>query len=234
MKHAVLAKLEVTQPDTIESLSIPVQQIARVVYEGCELNEWQSTLLNEIIDIEQIPSNYSSYISDPIKSLVRQKGNQQLLKQKKADYLKLYISLGLEYPSLYMNAWIDQTRGYWNAGYEYWRWSLDIYENDLGIVRTTKNISIDLMLREYLWLFTNIQGLRLFISIGFFVWIDILMLMVALLRKDKVGAFVSLPILVVVASLLVATPVFSEFRYIYAAFCALPMIIVIALRPIEN
>ncbi|MCR5233446.1 MAG: hypothetical protein K6E53_06000 [Lachnospiraceae bacterium] len=58
--------------------------------------------------------------------------------------------------------------------------------------------------------------------------------MIALLRKDKVGAFVSLPILAVVASLLVATPVFSEFRYIYAAFCTLPMVMAIALRPIEE
>ena len=71
-------------------------------------------------------------------------------------------------------------------------------------------------------------------SIGLFTWIDILMLMIALLRKDKIGIFVSLPILVVVASLLVATPVFSEMRYIYASFCALPMVIVIALRPLNN
>ena len=234
MKHAVLARLEVTQPDTIESLSIPAQQIARVIQERCELNDWQRELLSDVIEIDQIPENYKDYISDPIKSLVRQKGNQNLLVEKKSDYIKLYFSLGMKYPMVYLRAWIDQTRGYWNAGYEYWRWSLGVFENDLGIARTTNNISIDLMLREYLWLFTNLQGLRLFLSIGFFIWIDILMLMIALIRKDKVGAFVSMPILVVVASLLVATPVFSEFRYIYAAFCTLPMVIVITLRPLDT
>ena len=234
MKHAVLARLGVTQPDTIDSLSIPAQQIARVIQEGCELNDWQRELLSDVIEIDQIPENYKDYISDPIKSLVRQKGNQNLLVEKKSDYIKLYFSLGMKYPMVYLRAWIDQTRGYWNAGYEYWRWSLGVFKNDLGIARTTNNISIDLMLREYLWLFTNLQGLRLFLSIGFFIWIDILMLMIALIRKDKVGAFVSMPILVVVASLLVATPVFSEFRYIYAAFCSLPMVIVIALRPLDT
>ena len=63
---------------------------------------------------------------------------------------------------------------------------------------------------------------------------DILMFIIALLRKDKQGAFASLPILAIVLSLLVATPVYSEFRYIYAAFCALPMIITIVLRPLDN
>lgn len=234
MKYPVLARLEVTPPDTIESLSIPAQQIARVIQEEHELNDWQSELLSDVIDIDQIPETYKDWISDPIKALVRQKGNQNLLVEKKQDYMKLYISLGVKYPMAYLRAWIDQTRGYWNAGYEYLRWNSGIIENDLGIERTTNSVSFELKFHEYLWLFTNIQGLRLFLSIGLFVWIDLLMLMIALLRKDKVGAFITLPILVVVASLLVATPIFSEFRYIYAAFCTLPIVVVIALRPLDT
>jgi len=133
-----------------------------------------------------------------------------------------------------LKAWIDQTRGYWNAGYEFWRWTLEVYENDLGIERKTNNISLERMFREYLWLFTNIQGLRLFLSIGLFLWIDILMFMTALLRRDKMGVFVSLPIMAITASLLMATPTYAEFRYIYAAFCILPMVIIIVLRPMEG
>ena len=235
MKYPVLAYLEVKQPDTIESLSIPAQQISRVVQEGCELDDYQIDLLDNVVDVEQIPEKYSPYISDPIKVLVRQKGNQHLLTEQKMDYIKLYFSLGIKYPMAYLRAWIDQTRGYWNAGYEYWRWSIGIKENDLGIVRTTNNSYVDLLFKDYLRLFTNFQVLRLFLSIGLFVWIDIFLLLIALIRKDKIGIFISLPILVIVASLLVATPVYAEFRYIYAAFCALPMVIVITHRPIgEN
>ncbi len=234
MKHAVLAGLDVAQPDVIESLSVPVQQIARVVEEGCELEHWQRELLSNVIDIDKISENYTPGISDPIKKMVRQKGNQHLLIEQRGEYVKLYLSLGRAYPMVFLRAWIDQTRGYWNAGYEYWRWYTKVFENDLGIERTTNSTAIDLMLSEYLWLFTNIQGLRLFLSIGLFVWIDMLMLMKALLGKDKAGVFVSLPVLVIVASLLIATPVFSEFRYIYAAFCTLPMVMAITLRPLET
>lgn len=231
MKHAVLAGIGVTQPDTIESLSIPAQQIARVVQEGGELEDWQAETLGRIVDIDQIPEVYKPYISDPVKDLVREKGNQQLLVDQKDDYVKLYLSLGRKYPLVYARAWIDQTRGYWNAGYGYWRWLLKIYRNDMGIERSTRSASLNRMFLEYLWIFSDIQLLRVFLCIGLFVWLDIVILMIALLKKDKLGAFVAMPILVIVASLLVATPVFSEFRYIYAAFCCLPMVAVIALRP---
>lgn len=234
LKHVILAGLDVKQPDIMESLSIPAQQIARVVQEGRELNDWERKLLNNVIDIEQIPEHYASHIADPIKSLVRQRGNLHLLTEQKMDYIKLYLSLGIKYPIAYLRAWIDQTRGYWNAGYGYWRWFTDVYQNNLGIEKKINNLSVNLFFDEYLFLFTDIHGLRLFLSIGLFVWIDILMLMVAMLRKDKIGIFVSLPILVIVMSLLIATPVFSEFRYIYAAFCTLPMIIPIVLRPLDD
>ena len=234
LKHIVLAGFDIKQPDTIEALSIPAQQIARVVNDGCKLNDWERETLNEIIELERINEEYRPYIADPIKMLVREKGNQHLITDEKGKYLKLYLTLGLKHPSSYIKGWIDETRGYWNAGYEYWIWSYEVWENDLGLERTVTNKSLDRIFREYMWLFTNVQAFRLFLSIGLFVWTDLLMLMIALLRKDKIGTFAALPIVVIVVSLLVATPVFSEFRYIYAAFCALPIVTAIVLRPNEG
>lgn len=234
MKHLVLKELGVVQPDTIESLSIPAQQISRVIQEGYEINQWEADALEEVIEVDRISEVYNSEVSDPIKALVREKGNQRLIVDNKEKYIRLYMSLGLRYPTVYLRAWIDQTRGYWNAGYEFWRWDLNIRDNDLGIERNVKSSSFNRMFNEYLWLFTNVQGLRLFLCIGLFVWIDIFMLMIAIIRKDKLGAFVSLPIITIVLSLLIATPVFSEFRYIYSAFCTLPIVVVIVLRRTDD
>ena len=227
MKYPVLEKLQVTQPDTIEALSIPAQQIARVVQEGCELTDWEKETLAEIIDIDQIPKRYKSYISDPVKELVREKDNQQRITEKKWDYMKLYFRLGWRYPKLYLRAWIDQTKGYWNAGYDYWRWGSKVKDNEYGIEGIVRSDQLNSMLNEYVWLYPNIQGLRLFLSIGLFVWIDLATLFISLLRKDKLGIFAAAPVLAVVLSLLVATPVYSEFRYIYCAFCTLPIVIAV-------
>lgn len=234
MKHSVLTKINVVQPDIIESLSIPAQQIARVVSEGCELNKWEEDTISQVIDIDKITDTYKPYISDPIKNLVRDKGAQELISVNKKEYLKLYCMLFIKHPIVYFKAWVDETRGYWNAGYEYWRWSLNVRENDIGVERTVRSEIMNNIFKEYIWLFTYIQILRLFLSIGLFVWIDVIIFMIALLRKDKVGCFAAMPVLAVSASLLIATPVFSEFRYIYSAFCVLPIAIVIILRPLNN
>lgn len=54
------------------------------------------------------------------------------------DFAKLYLQLGIRYPHKYIEAWVDQTRGYWNGGYSYWIWATEVYENPLGIQKTVK------------------------------------------------------------------------------------------------
>lgn len=119
LKHSVLQAIGVKQPDTIESLSIPAQQIARVVADGKPLSEEQKKLLNQVIEVERIPEVYTDFISNPVKNLVREKNNQEYLHTHRNDFIKLYLQLGLKYPHKYIAAWIDQTKGYWNGGYSY-------------------------------------------------------------------------------------------------------------------
>lgn len=234
LKHPVLKALNVSQPDTIESLSIPAQQIARVVTDGKELTVEQKQILGQIIDLNKIAENYSSYISDPIKSLARQKNNQAYIKEHVLDLIKVYIQLGLKYPHKYIEAWIDETRGYWNSGYSYWRWSCSVQENSLGICRTVNSESINNFVYKYLGLWESSSILQVFLSIGLYVWAIAVASYRALIKKNKELLFISIPFLAVILSLLVATPVFSEFRYAYAIFCGLPFVLATSLSKDKN
>lgn len=228
LKHPVLKAFHVSQPDIIESLSIPAQQIARVIADGKEISPNQEDLLNQIVDISAIPKTYSSYISDPIKNLVRASENQGYIFAHKAEFVKLYLQLGLKYPHKYLEAWIDQTRGYWNAGYSYWRWSSGVYENSIGIVQTIHSSGINKVLQKYLGLWSNSPILQLFLCIGLYVWCCIFAAYTSFMRRDFEGLFIAVPFLTVVLSLLIATPVFAEFRYAYSIFCGVPFIAVIS------
>lgn len=44
-------------------------------------------------------------------------------------------------------------------------------------------------------------------------------------RKDKTGIFMAIPVLAIIVSLLISTPVYAEFRYAYSVFCSLPFVI---------
>ncbi len=225
MKHIALSNLGVSQPDIVEALSIPIQQIARVVVEYNDFTGEQRDKLSEVIDIEAIPEKYLPYISDPIKSLIREKGNQQYIPNNKFTYLKLYIQTGLRHPWTYIKAWIDETKGFWNAGYSYWKWSDAVQENEYGISRIINSESMNRYFNEYLWLFQNNHFLQLFLCIGFYVWVDLFLCFISVVKRNKTSFFMTIPILAIISSLLISTPVYAEFRYAYAVFCSLPFVI---------
>lgn len=89
LKYPVLEYFNVSQPDAIEYLSVPAQQIARVVRDCDDIREEHRELLNNIVDVERIPETYVWNISDPIKYLVRERGNQGYLVEHKSEFLLL-------------------------------------------------------------------------------------------------------------------------------------------------
>lgn len=228
LKYPVLNSLNVKQPDFIESLSIPAQQIARVIKDEKKLNAKQKELLSKVIDINKIPIYYVSYFSDPIKDLVREKDNQEYLKEHLDEYFDLYIQLGLKYPQKYIEAWIDQTRGYWNAGYHFWRWADGVSDNDLGVYQTINSKFINDALTLYLMEWQGSPIFTFFLSIGFMVWLLIMFIYKAIVYKRKDLFFIIVPPLLVIITLLIATPLYAEFRYAYAVSVSLPFIITIA------
>ena len=228
LKHPVLKAFGVAQPDITESLSIPLQQVARDVVENQDFTEEEYYLINQVAEVERIPETYLPYISDPVKELLRERNNQQAISNQKTEYIKLYFSRLLKHPSTYVKAWVDQTKGYWNSGYSYWIWCLYTDGSELGICSEVNSGLMNKMVNSYLSHSTKYFVLKPLVSIGLFVWCILLFLYVSAIRKDKVLAMMAIPSLMVILSLLVATPVFSEFRYAYSVFCTMPVIGIMA------
>ena len=225
LKNPVLNAIGVSKTDTIESLSIPAQQIARVIDE-CEydLTPEQRELLEKVVDVRHVPVYYSEFISNPIKDLVRSTGDQEYIKEHSAEYLNLYIELGLSHPKQYFEAWVEETKGYWNSGYDYWVTVDDVCENELSISRATVSSAVNTIVEQYADLFRS-SPLRIFQSIGFHVWLAVILLFAAIVNKSRAGAFMAVPLIINIFTLLAATPVFAEFRYAYSLFCVFPFLV---------
>ena len=233
MKHAVINALQIQQLDLIETVSLPAQQVARVVTYENDLSEKEYTLLSKVVDVEAIPETYWEIHSDPIKDLVRAGNNQEELRKNGWEYINLYLTLGFRHPGMYMEAWIEQTRGYWNSGYLYWIWSDDVLPNDIGIVHTIRNEGIDRFLNSYLRAFETNGILHLLVSIGLMAWLHISAFIFSALRRDREGLTSTLPALIIWFTLLLGVPVFSEFRYMYPAFCVFPFCAAVVTRPLS-
>ena len=82
-KGPVMSSFSVSEPDIVESLSIPLQQIARTLHEQgapC-LTSDESLYLSSIADLDGISDAYYCHISDNVKNFIRINGDQNVISQ---------------------------------------------------------------------------------------------------------------------------------------------------------
>ena len=234
MKGPVLSAMGVTQPDLVESLSIPVQQVARVIADGCELTAEEADLIGRVVDIGEVPELYRSGISDNIKNEIRSKDNAYF-EENIGQYLNLWLRLLAKHPAEFVKAWVDQTKGYWGGGYQNWMYGNFVYANDMGIAMKEQGSILTRLFNLYFGLTRNVMVFEPLHSIGLHVWALAIAAFVALFRKRREWILAA-PLLAMVLTLMVATPVSGEFRYAYALFTAFPLVICGCLygKPEEN
>ncbi|MCR5111668.1 MAG: DUF6020 family protein [Ruminococcus sp.] len=222
----VYGSLGITPVDTVESLSIPLQLISNVAKEPDNLNDEQRELLDKVVDVDRIGDEYYPTVSDNIKNLVREKENQEYITEHKFEYLKLFFELGIEHPKLYIEAYANQTFGYWFPDVQYWVFLIrrDSEPFDIpDVPQTSLSEALETIINSY----KGIMFYGLLWSIGFAVWVFIFMAGAASVRHKKSVLLVYLPVFGVYITLLIATPVYSEFRYIYSLFTSLPMFCIV-------
>ena len=112
-----LSLLGVSHVNFIEGLSVPLQQIARVITNGGELTQEEIELIDTVIDIEAVPEIYTEECVDPLKDAIKAK-NYPFLQEHKADFFRIWLEIGKRYPWEYTEAWIEETKCYWNGGYD--------------------------------------------------------------------------------------------------------------------
>ena len=204
---------------SISALSVPLQQVARVVAIDCDLSVEEEVLINKAIQKERVAEIYDESLSDPIKWAV----NREIIEANMEEYTHLWINLGLRYPKCYLDAYVALTRNYWYPDSASWTWDTRIFENDMGIVRTPqifKDIDLANLLSK---LFEFPKGSILkSSSIG--LWIILFCLGYAMMRKNKFGSLFYSPLLAIYVGLLFTSPV-ALFRYTYGAVICLPLCI---------
>ncbi len=232
MRTPVISMLGIQQPDFVESLSIPVQQVARVIVDGGEISEEDYETLDKIMDVDEVKSLYLDFISDPIKDEIRSKGHAYL-EENKMEFLKLWIRVGIHNPSSYVRAWVDQTKGYYNSGYDYWIIPNGKSNVDLGIEKEPLDNPINTAFTRAIDTMKTHPLAKPFISIGLAVWVMTALGVVLFLRRRE-ETVLFIPLIIAVATLLIATPVFSEFRYVYFMFATLPFLTAVGTHKFEN
>ena len=225
--NPVQSALGVAEGDVVESLSIPIQQVSRVIVEGCPLTEEEEALLSRVVDLERVPARYCEWLSDPMKVDLRSKDYDFFL-QNMDQYRDLWIRLGLRYPVQYLKAWVDQTKGYWNGGYDYFLYAEAITENPYGLVKSGGGNIIGTLFRLYFGLSRHLIFFEPLHAIGLHIWAFAVFFLLNLKRKRQVWV-VMVPLALLILGLWFGTPVYCSFRYVYPLFVSMPLLLTVSL-----
>lgn len=222
--------LNVKRNNFLEGLSVPMQQVARVIVEDCELTDEETEMLSHILDLERVPEVYWAQCCDPIKEEIRDEDPRRLeyLMVHQEEYLKLWIRLGLKHPWVYVKAWVEETKGYWNGGYDYYIYSQYVQPNDWGMYMVEQDNLIHDLVKAYFTITRETVFFQPLQSIGLNIWILSFLCFLNMVWGRK-EFLLTMPVIAVVFTLWLTTPVFSEFRYAYSIFTCLPFILPVSL-----
>ena len=221
----VLSALQVEPPDTIEGLTMPVQHLTCACLKGGELTEEEIEMIERVVPTDRLEEVYNPYLFDPVKALIREEGNQQAIEEQKWEYFKLWLRVGLRNPLQYVVAEVRQTMGYWACrvrDYQYVYSEYFMVDNPFGVTAERKLFTYNdsLAMGEYLQGFQNFFN-RVW-SLGLNTWLMFFGLAYAVYERKNPMPYV--PSLMLFVTLLLAAPVYNEFRYIYGMFITLPFL----------
>lgn len=217
--------LGIKKPETLESLALPQQMIGAVLRNERPLKQDQIDLLSNVADLQELKAHYSPNSADGIKVYVWENGNEEYISEHKSEFLKLWIDLGKKYPKDYLIAIVYQTYGYWYPDVQNWVYPgefryehFDLHKDPKFSEETCKTLQN--LRSEY----TNFYFLGLFWSIGGIVWLAVFMMGTAFVNCKKRMLLIFLPVMCIWGTLLIAAPVFAEFRYMYSFFATVPLL----------
>lgn len=225
LMHAGNKAVNAEEVPPVDSLSIPLQQISRVIYDGYQITDEQYNILSNVIDVDSISGLYVNYVSDPIKGAVYEYGNQYYFKTNAYDLIIVYLQIGSRHPIEYIKAWIDMTRGYWNGGYEYFKWINYVKDNEMGINKQPLSWSVSTVYQRIFRFIAGSNLLQPLIGIGIYTWIFLVVFAISVKNKNQLGVITVMPFIFILCTLLISTPLDSELRYLYAGFAYFPLAI---------
>jgi len=219
----IYSAVGIPQSDVIEASSIPLQQIGRVLHEEREISPEQEAIISEIFDIERARSGYKEYISDPIKGFARDKGSQPLLEKDPMRYIRVWLQIGLKHPDTYVEAWVEQTRGYWDPLTDCGPLQYGCYNGGEYEILDYDAAPITMIGRKLTnWILTA-PLLGIVVNVALHHWLLLILAAYAILKRRTLIPL--LPVWINTFMILIGTPVATQFRYGYNLILVVPFLL---------
>lgn len=200
-----------------EGFSIPLQQIARTV--GAHLDEIPEEQLETVrryFGGKNVWEVYRRHISDPVKAAF----DEDCFSADPMPFVRLWLNLAVKYPKDYLESFVAGCYGYYAPEAVYTVFS----HGNPGLLELPGMDSFDTFLTELSY--HSVPVFSWIFNPGACCWLCLLALLCVRLRKRPL--LPHLPVLILWI-MMVGSPVFCEYRYVYGAYLCLPLLLCLGL-----
>lgn len=224
IKGPVFEALNITKSSSSEYIGMPLQQIGRMAYKDVKFTKKEKETLNKLMPLKEMKKAYNPIISDGIK--FNSYYNSNVFDENKGEYLKLWLGLIKKYPSIALEAYSISTLGYWYPGVSYGSVCYGIVENDYGLKNDPK---LGNQVQYFLFDIEKrgVPILNIEWSIGLCFWLILVFAILTVKKIGKKALYIYVPVFGIWLTMMAASPVYAEFRYVYGAFTCLPLLMLI-------
>lgn len=201
----------------VESVGIPLQQIAAVVVNDGDISQEEEQFLYTLLPEEEWKNSYAPCLVDKIKW--NGQFNDEFLEENKTRFLKVWMSLLVKNFPEYVKAYGMETLGFWKIGVqdEYGYIDTFIAENGYGIHESSTLQKITGPgLNEF------VRNFRIYVGSGTLLWLILGAALFVLRDKSSFG-IVFIPALGNWMTTMIAAPVAFSLRYVYIFALGLPL-----------
>ena len=223
----VMKACKIAPGEYVYNMCMPLQQIGRVIALGEEITPEQTEWLEKVNTLDYVRAGFDLQCADPMFAWVLD-GDEEYFDSHKAEFIKIWIEIGIKHPLTYMKAFGDLTKGYWAPMNPQQTVYFGMSDNDMGLY--PKPVIEGPVLIKINELITKFYGMipvyGMFYSMGSFFWLLLIFgaICIAGGRTQKLFAF--LPSLMLTFTLFIATPLVADVRYGYALLVILPYLAV--------
>lgn len=225
--------------DPVESYGIPLQQVVRTVVYGGDMTEDEKEFLNQIMPLDKYKDNYSPVLVDRFKW--SEEFNTEFFNTHQKEFIKVWISLFIKNPKLYIEAWELNTCGFW--GMSFWQLNNDKDNISMGVPRgkeikevfeievgslLKEGSTLDVLLKEYFSILTPMP------SVALCLWIALFMIFFAAIKRKIKYILIFVPCIGNMITLFIASPISYWPRYGLSFICLLPICLVFPYLLIEE
>ncbi len=206
---------------TAMMLSVPLQQVARVVkYGNPDLEDENFKVMREVFpDLEELKEDYLPVMSDPV--VHPNVFDSEVFDENPIRYMKVWFKIGLHHPRIYVEAFLLQCYGYWYPDVDNILVYPKLRENEIGLEANTRFAALRENLLEMHSDFSRKQPVSALYSLGLQVWLLAISGTLLLLKGEKRRCG---PIFILFGLWLTILdgPLYGEYRYLYGLVVCVP------------